>query len=53
MVTFLEGLLTIKSFNALITRSYKVRVPMAIKLGRMQIYLDGLLSLKSHDPLIT
>ena len=29
------------------------RVPMATKLGRMVIYLDGILSLKSKNPLIT
>ena len=63
MVTYFERLLTIKSFYALITWSCKVtkkkilyisitRVPMANKLGRIMISLDGLLPIITHDLLI-
>ena len=61
MVTYLEGLLTIKSFHCLIIglqgqglnkNNYisTTRVFMATKLGRMITYL---LPINSHDSLIT
>ena len=58
MVTYFEGLLTIKSFNALITWSNEkhyistIRVSMAT-LCRIVIYFDGSLPIKSHDPFIS
>ena len=63
IVTYLKGLLAIKSFNTLITflarsrdkKNYYIpttRVPMGTKLGRMITYLTGLLPIKSNDPLI-
>ena len=58
MVIYLDRLLIIKSYKALITCSCKVnisiaKVPMANKLGKMMTSLDGLLPIISHDPLIT
>ena len=53
MVTYVEGLLTIKSYNALIrwsckfvwqTKTTTTRMPTATKLGKIVTYLDGLLS---------
>ena len=42
MLTYLEGLLAIKSYNAYMSTA---RVLMATKLGRMVAYNDGLLSI--------
>ena len=64
MVTYLNGLLPIRSNNCLITWSCKVtlqtkiiifttRVPLATKLCRMVTYLNGLLPIKSNNCLIT
>ena len=60
MVTYLEKLLTIKSYEVLqnhlknkIHYISATRVPMATKFGRMVAHLDELLPIKSHDPLIT
>ena len=60
MVTYFEGLLTIKSYKVLITNvtiknNYisSTTVPMTTKLGRMVAYLDRLLPTKSYDSLIT
>ena len=66
VVTFLEGLQTIKSNNHKSNRVVlqghvanenhyicTTRVPMATKLDRMITYLDGLLLIESLDPLIT
>ena len=64
MVTYLEGLLTIKSFNTLIMWSCKVAcqtktnisttiVHMATKTGRMVIYLERLFTVKSYETWIS
>ena len=64
MVTYLEEILTIKSFNTLIKGATRLHdkqrqniftttMPMATKLGRMIPYLDELLPIKAHDPLNT
>ena len=64
MVTYLEGLVTIKSHNTLITWSCKVtwqenqyisttNVLMATKLGKMMTYFERLLTIKSFYALIT
>ena len=64
MVIYLDRLLIIKSYKALIMWSCKVtwqtkiiisvtRVFMATKPGRMIASLDGLLPIMLHDPLIT
>ena len=62
---YVEGLVTIKSLNTLITWSCKVtwanenyfvsttRVTLTTKLCRMVSYLNGLLPIKSHEFLIT
>ena len=62
---YVEGLVTIKSLNTLITWSCKVtwanenyfisttRVTLTTKLGRMVSYLNGLLPIKSYEFLIT
>ena len=49
MVTYLEGLLSVKSDDLLITWPCKI----TMKLGKMVTYLERLLLIKSHDPLIT
>ena len=56
MVAYLEGFLTIKSYNAFITWSYKItwkkkhvsttRMPMATKICRIVIYLNRLIPMK-------
>ena len=58
MVTYLEGLLPIKSHGPFITWSWEITwkkkhistttVPMATKHGSVTTYLEGLLSTKSH-----
>ena len=64
MITYLIGVLPIKSHGTLIMRTSEitfqkkttistVRMPMATKLGRMVTYLNGLAPMKSHHPLIT
>ena len=63
MVTYLEELLTINSFNAHLTLKGSVadenyyisttRVSMATSPKMMVTYLEGLLAIKVHDPLIT
>ena len=64
MVTYLDGLLSIKSHNfrshGLVRSRDKLKsfylnttVPMATKLGRPVIYLDGILTIMSHDSFIT
>ena len=63
MVTYLERLLTIKSYNTLIAWSRKVTnkdhyisnttVFMATKLGRIMSYLNRLLPIKILVPLVT
>ena len=58
MVTYLDGLLTMKLFNILITWSCKVKnyyisstkVPVTTKVDRMITYLDGLLPIKACEP---
>ena len=62
LVIYLDGLLTIKSLNALIRWSCKItwqrknisttKDPMATKLGKVITYVDGLIFTKSHDSLI-
>ena len=64
VLTYLEGLYTIKSYNALIMWSYKshvtkqnhyiftIRVPIVTTLGRMVTYLSGSLPIKSYNVLI-
>ena len=65
MVIYLDRLLIIKSYKALIMWSCKVtwlkkthhisitKVSMATKLGRMIACFDELLPIMSHDPFIT
>ena len=65
MLTYLEGLLTIKSHNALIIWSCKIyvtnenyyisatRVLMTTKVGRTVAYFESLLTMKSFYTLIT
>ena len=65
MVIYLDRLLIIKSYKALIMWSCKVtwqtknhhisitRLSVATKLGRTIASLDGFLPIMSHDPLIT
>ena len=62
MVTYLERLLIIKLFNALILQGHVTnknhyistgRVPMTTKLGRMITYLDELLAIEANGRLIT
>ena len=65
MVIYVDRLLIIKSYKALIMGSCKItwqtknhhisitRMSMATKLGRMIASLDGLVPIMLHDPLIT
>ena len=64
MVTYAEGLLTIKSldFDQVVLEGHVMNknhfisnttVPMATKFGRMITYLDERLTIKSHDLLVT